>query len=235
MRCFSPRLRPPSSVPHPVSPHPLCMAVGTYRFARRRSPAVEAMHDFLPDRKVCLLSHRTVPNGAGDHRAARTPPWRGAEGGYSFAWRRCVRGRPYTEYSNASAVRRYTNPLDSGYPPRHVCAADRRFLLTYFTYLLTYPLPQRTHRAHSGLFIIRLDSLDTLRFRSTGVFIIPTFRSGLFIIPTLPQWTLRDARARGGKGPQRRVETEYERRRRVRNVDQRRLVVVAQPLQLMSI
>ena len=61
----------------------------------------------------------------------------------------------------------------------------------------SYPLPQRTHRAHSGLFIIRLDSLDTLRFRSTGVFIIPTFRSGLFIIPTLPQWTLRE-RARGG-------------------------------------
>ena len=29
-------------------------------------------------RKVCLLSHRTVPNGAGDHRAARTPPWQRA-------------------------------------------------------------------------------------------------------------------------------------------------------------
>ena len=29
-------------------------------------------------RKVFLLSHRTVPNEAGDHRAARTPPWQGA-------------------------------------------------------------------------------------------------------------------------------------------------------------
>jgi hypothetical protein len=31
-----------------------------------------------PTRKVFLLSHRTVPNEAGDHRAARTPPWQGA-------------------------------------------------------------------------------------------------------------------------------------------------------------
>ena len=32
-------------------------------------------------RKVCLLSHRTVPNEAGDHRAANEPPlgpWQGA-------------------------------------------------------------------------------------------------------------------------------------------------------------
>jgi hypothetical protein len=36
------------------------------------------------DRKVGLLSHRTVPNEAGDHRAARTPPCALAEGG-SFA------------------------------------------------------------------------------------------------------------------------------------------------------
>ena len=30
------------------------------------------------DRKVFLLSHRTVPNEAGDHRVAGTPPWQGA-------------------------------------------------------------------------------------------------------------------------------------------------------------
>jgi len=29
-------------------------------------------------RKVFLLSHRTVPNEAGDHRVAGTPPWQGA-------------------------------------------------------------------------------------------------------------------------------------------------------------
>ena len=30
-----------------------------------------------PHIKVCLLSHRTVPNGAGNHRAARSPPGEG--------------------------------------------------------------------------------------------------------------------------------------------------------------
>ena len=34
--------------------------------------------DVRGEENVCLLSHRTVPNEAGDHRAARTPPWQRA-------------------------------------------------------------------------------------------------------------------------------------------------------------
>jgi hypothetical protein len=49
-------------------------------FKNYESSTAEAARARVTDaRKVFLLSHRTVPNEAGDHRAARTPPWQGAD------------------------------------------------------------------------------------------------------------------------------------------------------------
>jgi len=48
--------------------------------------ALRVILNYMNDhtRKVCLLSHRTVPNEAGDHRAASEPP----------PWQRAVRLKP---------------------------------------------------------------------------------------------------------------------------------------------